>query len=694
MASFSLTQSQGAALDEFKGFLDGKAQVFMLRGAAGTGKTTLVSEFIAVLRKLGRQFALMAPTGRAAFIIGNKTGCPAYTIHKTIYGLSSLKSSERNGDGEDEDGGLHAKFGLRTNKDAMNTVYIVDESSLVSDAYSENEAFMFGSGHLLRDLFEYVHGRKIVFVGDYAQLPPVGMNFSPALDSDYVKSNYNCDVVNVMLREVVRQGAQSGILSNATKIRDKIEAKTFIEFKMDSADDCHSEDDDLLHPYYNLSKDHPCVNGVIVAYSNKQALQYNQQIRRRYFGENAERLLPGELLMIARNNYAYDVELFNGNIIKVVSCGSDDEIEQRPVRVKVAKDRVESVNLRFRRVTIKFKTRSDIEELNVTLLDNFLDDQSVSVGGLLARALIVDFNNRLTDNVKNRLPEIRRLLRTKETLNEEQQKLCDEYVNMMSRDKYYNALICKYGYAVTCHKAQGGEWDNVFVDMCRFGGTANEDYFRWVYTALTRASKQLWLYRSPEFDYISGLSVEKIQHSAKITVSIYAEAEDFCGARFNRLRELAEQCGLTVADDRSRQYEHRVTFTDSDNHSVTYQLWYNAKGYSGKCSRLSTSSGEFASLCVGLLDRSFAPGNVPFSCESRPFAMKLHAYILSLLGELDIQLLNITQDQYHDTYHLKTEGLAKVEIYYTNKGNYTYMKPISSLGADDVKLIAFCQKFK
>ena len=631
----------------------------MLRGAAGTGKTTLVAEFLKILDTAKRASKLMAPTGRAAYIIGHKTGREATTIHRGIYGLSKLKSTSS--DHEEEDyGGLHLCFGLSKNDDPLSEVYFVDESSMVSDSFSENEAFSFGSGCLLTDLFEYACGRKIVFIGDYAQLPPVGMNFSPALDKDYIENKFGCKVRDVTLREVMRQAAGSVMLSNAAKIRENRENKTFSEFKLDNGADTASEDDDLLKPYFELSPEKPGVRSAIIAYSNKQALDYNLAVRRHYYGEEAPRLMHGDLLMVCRNNYAYAYELFNGNIVQVEACQPDNEVERRNVRVKLGRDRIESVELIFRKATIRFAHNGQAASLSVMLLDNFLDDKSGSVGGLLARALIVDFNNRLPDNLK---------------------------------DPYYNALICKYGYAMTCHKAQGGEWDNVFVDMCRFGGTANEDYFRWAYTALTRASKKIWHYRSPDFNYISNLVVEEIKPSSRIQVSNYSGDADFLDARFKRILTRAQEAGLQVAEDRSKSYQHIITFTDDKSDTATFQLWYNAKGYSAKDILISSTSEELSSLCRPIIDASYAPDSVPFSAPGRPFAEKLVAFIRSQLEETDIQLLDIRQDSYQDMFHLKTDGIAQVGLFYPGKGNYTYMRLTSSLGPLDTKLQNFRNRF-
>ena len=690
--TLKLTSSQQAAIAAFKEFLNGDEQVFMLKGAAGTGKTTLVVEFVRMLEKEARGCFLMAPTGRAAHILGSKVGLKACTIHKGIYGLSELKSTSQNKDDED-DGGLHMRFGLKKNDGPTGAVYIVDESSMVSDSMSENEAFAFGSGCLLTDLFEFACGRKIVFVGDYAQLPPIEMNFSPALDKEYIENRFGCKVREVMLREVMRQSDGSVMLANATRIRKAIEDKSFIEFKLDNGIDTVAEDIDLLRPYFDLSPTKPDVRSAVIAYSNKQALDYNIAIRRHYYGENAPRLMAGDLLMVCRNNYSYEHELFNGNIVQVVTCQPDNEVECHNVRVKLGKDRIESVALKFRKVSIRFSGNGNPVSLDVMLLDNFLDDQSGSIGGLLARASIVDFNNRLPQNIKSKESEIRRLLRSKEKLTIEQQELCNEYKHLLNKDPYYNAVICKYGYAMTCHKAQGGEWHNVFIDMCRYGGTANEDYFRWAYTALTRASKKIWHFRSPDFNYISNLVVEEITPSSKLKVSNYAENSDFCEARFKRIKIRAQKLGLLVSEDRSKLYQHIVTFADGKSNSASFQLWYNAKGYSAKDVLIASTSEDLSSLCRPVIEASYAPSNVPFSAPDRPFAEKLVAFVRSQLDECGIQLLDITRDNYQDVFHLKTDGIAQVRFIYTAKGSYTYMRLLSSLGIEDQKLQNFRNRF-
>lgn len=680
----TLTSSQLEAVDVFKSFMGGPTQVLMLKGAAGTGKTTLVAEFLKILDSMSCPYALMAPTGRAAYIIGSKTNRLATTIHRGIYELSGLVSDSN------AEEALFAKYTLRKNESSQRMVYIIDESSMISDAFSENEAFSFGSGCLLSDLMSFAENRKIVFVGDYAQLPPVGMNFSPAMDEDYIAEKFGCKVSVVMLKEVLRQSGKSTIYANAKKIRDSIEAKTFIEFKLEEGEDCIAENVDLLKPYFDSSEAKPNVRSAIITYSNRQVLLYNTVVRRHYYGEDVDRLRVGDLLMIARNNYAYDTELFNGNIVQVESCSS--QVDTHCVTVKIKGGKTEKVKLQFRNVTIKFASNNGVTSLNVILLDNFLDDPSGSIGGILSRALIIDFEKRLPPEIANNMPEIRSALRSKKKLTEWQLRVYNNYLNRLREDRYYNALICKYGYAMTCHKAQGGEWENAFVDMCRYGGCSNEDYFRWAYTAITRAGKRLWIYRSPDFDYISKLVVDDIAKSSDLKISTYSGDSDFRNSRFARIAELSEKYGITVTEDRSRDYQHRISFANNEETSI-FVLWYKLTGYSNKDVVQKCGSGDFQELCQKIIDDSYFLGKVPFVCPERPFAEKLVDYIKSILEELDIVLLDIKQGQYQDVFHLKTDGFAIVALFYTGKGNYTHMSLVSSLGSDDSKLEALRRKF-
>lgn len=689
MDNFVLTESQLRAVDAFESYVNGRGQVFVLKGAAGTGKTTLVCEFLKVLQRHDVPVKLMAPTGRAAAVLARKTGYEATTIHKGIY----MQSSDDVPIDEEAESEMVTRFALRPNKDSRQTVYVVDEASMVSDKSSTEEVLRFGSGCLLSDLFAYADGRKVVFVGDYAQLPPVGMNISPALDCEYLKTKFCCGVEEVKLNEVMRQSGASMILHNATLIRQRIEQKRFVEFGIVNGSDTTAVRDSLLTPYYELDSSSPAAAAAVIAYTNHQVLNYNTNIRRHYYGENAPRLVEGERLMVVRNNYAQGAMLLNGTMVTVESCATDSEVELRRVNVKVGKDRTESVELRFRDAVISVQDGDESRPIRVKLLDNFLESPKATIDVRMAQAFAVMFKMYLPADLKGQLRTIQALLRSKSIRTEQEQRLVDRYLEYLRTDPYYNAVVCKYGYAMTCHKAQGGEWDYVLVDMGRYCGTQCEDYFRWSYTAVTRAAKHLWHYRSPECDYISAMRVEPIQLSANLNVSVYDAGDaDFCQRRFARIQQLCSAADITATDDRSKAYQHIISFS-RNGEQATFQLWYKAKGYSGKQAVLGSSGAEFVAQCEQILAVSELPDDVPFNAPGRPFAEKLVQHVKELLKELDIQLLNITQEQYQDVFHLKTDGRAKLLFSYTGSGKYTYMKLLSSQGEADSKLSALRQRF-
>lgn len=374
--------------------------------------------------------------------------------------------------------------------------------------------------------------------------------------------------------------------------------------------------------------------------------------------------------------------------MRVVACQTDEELETRTVTVKTGKGKYETVTLSFRSVAIQYNDRGEAKELSLMILDNFLNDPNREVGGLLSRALIVDFESRLPAEVKNRLTEVKRLLRSCQPMSEDQQQLVQTYISKLLSDKYYHALICKYGYALTCHKAQGGEWEKVFVDMGRMGGIANEEYFRWAYTAVTRASKGLWHFRSPDFNFTSQMAVNgEIQQSNNLKISYYAPAgEDFLVARFERIKKICDDRGLSVSEDKSWQYQHAITITNAEEQQVSISLWYNKKGYSNSEKLLKSDSEALYAECREILQASTVPANVPFTAPGRPWAEKLAENVKTLIKELDIQLLNVTQEQYQDVFHLKTNGFAKVGFFYNDRGFYTRVLMQSTLGPADDKL--------
>lgn len=694
--NFRLTPSQQSAIQTFEDFLKSDSQVFMLRGAAGTGKTTLLKEVIAILQKKHRGFGLMAPTGRAAHIISEKTGADASTIHRYIYAIEKLRANNLTKD-EEENDTLHFSFALKENPVEKDFVYLVDESSMISDQYTDSELFMFGSGFLLSDIFQYIEGRKIVFIGDYAQLPPVGMNFSPALDKNYLTEKFKCGVVEITLNEVMRQDSKSVLLENVTKLREKIDAKNFVEFKLTPGPKFCITETDLLGPYYSLSQNTPSSRGAIITHTNRIALDYNIRIREHYFGTNAHKVQEGDLLLIARNNYNYTYELFNGNIVKVIAAQSDNEVEKKTIHIKLGRGKYNEVDLYFRNVTFAFRYRGESVTLSAKILDNFLDRPEGQLDGDILRAMVIDFEERLPSEIKSNLYGIRKYLRSNKADDSRIKELAEAYKNHLLKDPYYNAVICKYGYAMTCHKAQGGEWKNIFVDLFRFGGNRNEDYFRWAYTALTRSSSNLWYYRAPDFDYISDLTVPEIQLSNKVRVNIYGEGGDFTQKRFKRIFDIADASGILVSQDLTKQNQQIISFSNQESKHCKIQLWYGKDGYNSLMGKIIYPSGDqtYDQQCAEIIRQSFAPKNIeiPLGEETRPFFGKLAGFVNEIANQTGVKILNITHEQYQDVFHLLTDAMAKVIFFYDKNGKYSHMQSISSLGQNDAKLVAFRGEF-
>lgn len=670
----NFTPSQQSALQKFEQFLKGPEQVFILKGAAGTGKTTILKEMIRIAqgdKSFESTIALLAPTGRAAHVIKMKTGRPSSTIHKMIYGLQKFSASSLHSEDEQEDKTeLRMHFKLEVSLHETGKVYFIDESSLISDVYSENEAFIFGSGYLLRDLFEHIRNNKIVLIGDPSQLPPVGMNISPALDMGYLHEHFGVSSVVSTLTEVVRQTDNSGILINARNIRNAIRENHFAQFHITDGNGV-SVSKSIVDDFVNEAKA-AISHSIVVTYRNKDARDYNVEIRRKLYGENVDRLQQGDLLIVSRNNYS-NGELFNGSIVKVtdfedhVICRTIQVPQKQKIKGKSIK---KSIELRFRPVTISFLRDGAPFTANYLLLDNFLDCEEGQLDRNIAAALFLDF--------KIRHPNLK--------LNTQ------EFKEALISDGYYNALLCKYGYAITCHKAQGGEWDNVFVDMNRIGGKANENYFRWVYTAITRGARKMWHYNSPDFDVFSNLTVGPIIKGGSFT-PYQSVVSDFKKARFDAVKAKANELGLECGEDLSANWQHRFIFKDTTGQSARLVLWFNSKGYSSKPIKVDNSSTpDFAEICKNCISAQ-ASTEFIFDDKGRKSARLLHDYVSDLFKELDIRLMNVVNNDWQDAYHVLTEGQAVIEFWYNAKGQYTFMRPHSSLGEKDRLLVELCKRF-
>jgi ATP-dependent exoDNAse (exonuclease V) alpha subunit len=429
-------------------FNENKNALFLLKGYAGTGKTTTIGTFVNSLWTAGKKSVLLAPTGRAAKVISLYSKKPAFTIHKKIY----FPKKQSNGS---------VAFVLQPNKHT-NTVFIVDEASMIPDGRQNQQ--LFDSSSLLDDLISYVYSGvncKLIFIGDTAQLPPVKLSVSPALEKDTLIYDYHKEVIEIELDEVMRQHEDSGILANATALRLllKNEDEKF-QFDVDFADIERLEDGyDIEDAIVSAYESDGVEDTAFIVRSNKRANEYNQQIRYNIRGQENE-ISAGDYIMIVKNNYFWLPEsstagfIANGDICEVLKILSIKEL----------------YGFKFAEVEIRMIDYPEMHPFETVLLLDTLTSESPS--------LTYEESNKLYQAVK-------------EDYAHEKSK----YKQFMAIKKnvYFNSLQVKFSYAMTCHKSQGGQWKTVFIEQPYLPDGVSKEYFRWLYTAITRAQEKLYL---------------------------------------------------------------------------------------------------------------------------------------------------------------------------------------------------------
>lgn len=457
--------------------------LFLLKGYAGTGKTSLVAALVKTLLQLKQSVMLLAPTGRAAKVFSSYAETPAYTIHKRIYRQKSIIDMDN----------FQTNINLH-----KHTLFIVDEASMISNEGLSGS--MFGTGRLLDDLMQFVYsceGCRLILVGDTAQLPPVGEEESPAL-SRYVLEGYDVDVTEVHLTEVVRQEQESGILWNATRLRQLMQDELYYDFprlRIDFPDVCVTPGDELIDALENSYQRCGTDQTIVVTRSNKRANIFNNGIRARILDYEDE-LSGNDLVMVAKNNYYWtEQELsiqnskFKNQSSQLSTANSEGDSQcSGNVQCSMAfiangdvavvrrfRNERQLYGFRFADATLRFPDYDNLE-MDVTVLLDTLQSE--------APALTRQQQEQLFNAVWEDYPEIRDKR---------------ERMKRLRQDPYYNALQIKYAYAVTCHKAQGGQWQHVYIDQ----GYITEDmltpdYFRWLYTALTRATEKVFLVNWPK----------------------------------------------------------------------------------------------------------------------------------------------------------------------------------------------------
>ncbi len=445
--NFDPTKEQYDFFERFSKFMvQLEQEVFILKGYAGTGKTSLTKAIVKTLRNTKYNVILLAPTGRAAKVLGNYSGKKAFTIHSHIYHVRNGKNG--------------TEFILKKNK-LKNTLFIIDEASMITNQAMNSKGM--SGGVLMDDLFQYVFQlnskNKILFIGDVAQLPPVHLEISPALDQNYLNFNYCKEVQEFKLTEVVRQEEDSTIVKNATRIREFISERVY-DLQLNVSDNDFERFTDRYDVEAALAENltQNLDETLIVVRSNKRANLYNEQIRQRILLRDGI-LEKGDKLMVLKNNYFWLDETSKPGFI------ANGEV----VEIKKVRKIIELYGFQFAEVKISLPDYPEEPDFNTVLL---LDTIHAETSGLT-----YEQSNQLYEKVI-------------EDYEDEPTKY--KRFKKVKENPYFNALQVKYAYAVTCHKAQGGQWDHVFVEQ-PYTEQIDENYLRWIYTAFTRAKKKIYL---------------------------------------------------------------------------------------------------------------------------------------------------------------------------------------------------------
>ena len=473
---------------------------------------------------------------------------------------------------------------LEVNDDADNTVYIVDEASMVSDVYSEGEFFRFGSGRLLSDLMKYInldhndHTKKVIFIGDAAQLPPVGMNFSPALDQQYLAKVFGVATARRFeLSQVVRQEAGSGILSSANTLRDSLSRRSFNSLTLTvDTPDVHicTEAGELVTGYLTASGNKVDDVAMIIASSNADVASFNEQVRHKLFPDQ-ESVAKGDKLVVVMNCVVEGIALNNGDLVYVAHVEQARETRLVTIRNKnrsTGKVEETEVTLQFKDLQIAFRApNGEVVRADVKIVESLLYSNHPNLSSDEMKALYIDFKRR-----NPRLPMSGKALR-----------------DALREDRYFNALRVKFGYALTCHKAQGSEWPDVFVQCRAYMEPRSEEYFRWLYTAITRASSRIHLLNPPSlkpWDKTRGVKISTGTPATTVSPPFPEEPAKECATSLRPvsdpvlddiyttvLARLSEMPGVRIDSIDHHAWQEAYYLSDGEKFT-RINIAYNAKG--------------------------------------------------------------------------------------------------------------------
>ena len=669
-----LTTQQNIVFEQIKAFLNSDASVFILRGYAGTGKTTMV-RVIADYIEQSRHLVMVAPTGRAARVLAMKTGHAAVTIHKAIYTKAHVEPKKVKDVAESE---FKFVFPINQSENGGNIVAIVDEASMVCSRKIEHELFMFGTDNLMEDLLTFVRpnfGGKVIFVGDPAQLPPVGEPVSNALRAEYFQEK-GLKVIEAELTEVLRQKDDSVILKNAMMIRNllKKEKRNQLVFEEQKDDVETVPSEQFLDKYINYRKESGRHDSVIICYSNKSANRYNRDIRKALYGEDVP-LQENDILLITQNNYR--LGRMNGEFVPVISIGKRTQ-QSAPVYAQIGgkKERI-VITLNLIQVTVP---DGNGNPMLCMLLEDLLTSDKATIS--------IDENRALYINFCMRNPGLK--------------QDTEAFAEALLNDEYYNAIRAKYGYAVTGHKCQGGEWGKVFVDYTGRTGL-DDDSLRWAYTATTRAQKTLYVTNLPHITPFSKFRIEPIQKCKNIATECRIlnevpptpfhneNVDNGVRAKYHCIAKNMEYTPYRIISVQSRPYLEIYNIQTPDGVD-RYDLFYKAGDIFQPAKAISPNQ-HTPLLEIMLNDErgmSYKFDYIP-SDESHS---KLLDLIRSACDTISVQITNVVEhaEDFSTIYYMRTSGtFSYIKVYVNSDGFITYAKPMSLKGKDDRELGAIIE---
>ena len=674
MNSIALTSSQANALVAFKDFLYSGTHCLLLKGCAGTGKTTLIAHIISYLVQNNRRFEVIAPTGRAARILGSKTRTLADTIHRKIYALKDVEVFELAQSPNDP--GIRFVFPLK-NDDPGETVFIVDESSMVGDQESKGDMLQFGSGRLLADLVTFARlgrlgrvnerGAKIVFVGDPAQLPPVGETLSPALSAVYLKETFGLDCVEFELTEVMRQETGSAVLDRATELRDSIGRKVFNTFDVSATNNdivaaSIPEAVSMIVEAYRSK-----LSSVFITYTNARALELNLAVRGQLWGDEKAELRVGDLLLVNKNSAR--TGLSNGDLVKVVNVAN--EFEHRSIRIK---GEPQLIDLFFRQISIAYRgADGQIIRVDTRLLENLLSSNQRDLTPIEQRGLLVDFRQR-NPHLKTKTAEFKLAIR---------------------EDPYFNALQVKYGYAMTCHKAQGGEWETALVDFSNGRGKRNEEFFRWAYTAITRAKKKLVTINAPNINVGTDREWPPNPPSTNVPEHFDLPSDrDWKRFSFNpgqepifdyhlALRGAWEAENIQIERLDHQQYCERYLLNRGDEHAAV-QYHYKSNLKVSKIGQVpgQVSNPDLLAVALATMDMVLHTCGDNLGSLNDPFLDAFKDKVIKAIEGSDISLKSVKPMQYRLRMEFEWHGQrTMIDFNYDKTPKWTCVQEVGGLGA-------------